>query len=110
MIERQLAVGEEFAEDLGSRLKLRPISLPNDSDAEGQQGRQWADSAHSSRQRSGMHSGRWAEAAHLFRPNLAPNWKMLPSRRRRAGAFDVGVRDTARGFPPSTAERIFTHR
>ena len=37
--------------------KLRPISLPNDSDAEGQQGRQWADSAHSSRQRSGRHSG-----------------------------------------------------
>ena len=30
---------------IGSRLKLRPFSLPNDSDAEGQQGRQWAYSA-----------------------------------------------------------------
>ena len=66
---------------IGSRLKLRPISLRNDSDAEGQQGRQWADRAQSSRQRSGMHSGRWAEAAHLFRPNFAPNLKMLTCRR-----------------------------
>eukprot|EP00966_Prymnesium_polylepis_P042015 975675-Prymnesium_polylepis.1 len=57
-----------------------------------EQGRQWADRAHSSWQRSGMHSGRWAEAAHLFRPKLAPNWKMLRSRRRRAGCFDVGAR------------------
>eukprot|EP00966_Prymnesium_polylepis_P118312 2735591-Prymnesium_polylepis.1 len=36
-----------------------------------------------------MRSGRWAEAAHLFRPNLAPNLKMLSSRRHRAGAFDA---------------------
>eukprot|EP00966_Prymnesium_polylepis_P019042 438984-Prymnesium_polylepis.1 len=33
-----------------SRLQLRPFSLPNDGDAEDQQGRQWADSAHSSQQ------------------------------------------------------------
>eukprot|EP00966_Prymnesium_polylepis_P076975 1783658-Prymnesium_polylepis.1 len=60
----------------------------------GQQGRQWADRAHSSRQRLGMHSGRWADAAHLFRPNLAPNWKMLPYR-------DVAVpaASTLEGFP-----------
>eukprot|EP00966_Prymnesium_polylepis_P305588 7061661-Prymnesium_polylepis.1 len=38
-----------------------------------------------------MHSGRWAEAAHLSRPNLAPNLKMLSSGRRRAGRFDVGT-------------------
>eukprot|EP00966_Prymnesium_polylepis_P259885 6003561-Prymnesium_polylepis.1 len=31
-----------------------------------------------------MHSGRWAEEAHLFRPNLAPNMKMLSSARHRA--------------------------
>ena len=40
---------------IGSRLKLRPISLRNDSDAEGQRGSEWADRAQSSRQRSGMH-------------------------------------------------------
>eukprot|EP00966_Prymnesium_polylepis_P108122 2503589-Prymnesium_polylepis.1 len=37
-----------------------------------------------------MHSGRWAEAAHFFRPNLAPNLKMLSSAHHRAGALDVG--------------------
>jgi hypothetical protein len=58
----------------------------------GQQGRQWADS---SRQRSGIHSGRWADAAHLFRPKLAPNRKMLPSRRRRAGRFSRSRRWSA---------------
>eukprot|EP00966_Prymnesium_polylepis_P178811 4140407-Prymnesium_polylepis.1 len=36
-----------------------------------------------------MHSGRWAEAAHLFRPNLAPDLKMFLSGRRRAGRFDL---------------------
>eukprot|EP00966_Prymnesium_polylepis_P299450 6919972-Prymnesium_polylepis.1 len=36
-----------------------------------------------------MHSGRRAEAAHLFRPKLAPNLKMLSSARQRAGAFDT---------------------
>eukprot|EP00966_Prymnesium_polylepis_P247677 5727315-Prymnesium_polylepis.1 len=41
-----------------------------------------------------MHSGRWAEAAHLFRPNLASIWKMLPSGRLRAGALDVGTLST----------------
>eukprot|EP00966_Prymnesium_polylepis_P071181 1653139-Prymnesium_polylepis.1 len=55
-----------------------------------------ADCAQSSRQRLGMHSGRWAEAAPLFRPNLAPIWKMLPSERHRAGRFDVGRLPTAR--------------
>eukprot|EP00966_Prymnesium_polylepis_P276094 6378847-Prymnesium_polylepis.1 len=45
-----------------------------------------------------MHSGRWAEAAHVFRPNLAPNWKMLSSRRHRASTFDVGRIPTARGL------------
>eukprot|EP00966_Prymnesium_polylepis_P205772 4767969-Prymnesium_polylepis.1 len=45
-----------------------------------------------------MHSGQWAEAALLFRPNLAPNWKMLPSRRHRAGALDVGRLPTGRAF------------
>eukprot|EP00966_Prymnesium_polylepis_P105169 2435688-Prymnesium_polylepis.1 len=43
-----------------------------------------------------MHSGRWAEAAHFFRPNFAPNLKMLSSGRRRAGLFDVGKLSTAR--------------
>eukprot|EP00966_Prymnesium_polylepis_P191526 4438258-Prymnesium_polylepis.1 len=37
-----------------------------------------------------MHSGRWAAAAHLFRPKLSPNLKMLSSARHRAGRFDVG--------------------
>jgi hypothetical protein len=63
---------------IGSRLKLRPISLPKSGmHRVSQQGREWADRAHTTRQRSEMHSGRWAKAAHLFRPNLAPNWKML---------------------------------
>ena len=35
---------------------------------------------------------------------------MLPSRRHRAGTFDVGVLSTARGFAPISAERIFRHR
>ena len=34
----------------------------------------------------------------------------LSSRRRRAGAFDVGTLDTARGFALVTAERIFRQR
>eukprot|EP00966_Prymnesium_polylepis_P088720 2053170-Prymnesium_polylepis.1 len=51
-----------------------------------------------------MQSGWWAEAAHLFRPNLAPNWKMLSSVPHRAGALDVGTLDTARGLAPITAE------
>eukprot|EP00966_Prymnesium_polylepis_P106318 2462566-Prymnesium_polylepis.1 len=42
-------------------------------------------------QRSEVLSGRWAEASHLFRPSLAPNWKMLPSARHRASRFDVGA-------------------
>eukprot|EP00966_Prymnesium_polylepis_P319235 7373447-Prymnesium_polylepis.1 len=82
-----------------------------------EQGRQWADRAQSSRQRSGLHSGRWVEAAHLFRPKLAPNLKMLSSARHRAGRFDVGTVDTARGFLDfartghrPTAERSFVQR
>eukprot|EP00966_Prymnesium_polylepis_P166454 3847981-Prymnesium_polylepis.1 len=57
-----------------------------------------------------MHSGRWAQAAHLFRPSLAPNWKMLSSRRRRAGRFDVGALSTARAFDLSIAEGVVTQR
>eukprot|EP00966_Prymnesium_polylepis_P108653 2515487-Prymnesium_polylepis.1 len=57
-----------------------------------------------------MQSGRWAEAAHLFWPILAPIWMMLPSRRRHAGRFDVGVLSTARAFAPATAERVFLYR
>ena len=109
MIERRLVAGEELAEDQ-QQAEVEALSLRNECDAVGQQGRQWADSGHSSRQRSGMHSGRWAEAAHLFRPNLAPNWKMLPSRRHRAGAFDVGALSTARAFALATAERVFVQR
>eukprot|EP00966_Prymnesium_polylepis_P053427 1235346-Prymnesium_polylepis.1 len=57
-----------------------------------------------------MHSGRWAEAAHLFRPNLAPNCKMLPSRRHRAGALDVGTLPTGRAFALATGRREFSGR
>eukprot|EP00966_Prymnesium_polylepis_P004076 93308-Prymnesium_polylepis.1 len=57
-----------------------------------------------------MYSGRWAEAAHLFRPNLAPNWKMLSSARPRAGRFDVGKLSTARAFALATAERVLAPR
>eukprot|EP00966_Prymnesium_polylepis_P243720 5636222-Prymnesium_polylepis.1 len=35
---------------------------------------------------------------------------MLPSRRRRAGRFDVGVRDTARAFDLAIAERVLWQR
>eukprot|EP00966_Prymnesium_polylepis_P160786 3715789-Prymnesium_polylepis.1 len=38
-----------------------------------------------------MHSGRWAQAPHLFRPNLAPKWKMLCRR--------VPALSTPGGFP-----------
>eukprot|EP00966_Prymnesium_polylepis_P218016 5045747-Prymnesium_polylepis.1 len=51
-----------------------------------------------------MHSGRWAEAAHLIRPILAPNLKMLPSGRRRAGRFDVGALPAARAFDLATVD------
>eukprot|EP00966_Prymnesium_polylepis_P179718 4160975-Prymnesium_polylepis.1 len=60
--------------------------------------RQTARKAVGTRQRSRMHSGRWAEAAHVFRPNLAQNLKMLSSGRCRAGTFDIGRIPTARGF------------
>eukprot|EP00966_Prymnesium_polylepis_P203062 4704718-Prymnesium_polylepis.1 len=53
-----------------------------------------------------MHSGRWAAAAHLFRSNLAPSWKMLSARRHRADRFDVGKLSTARAFALATAERV----
>eukprot|EP00966_Prymnesium_polylepis_P262476 6063142-Prymnesium_polylepis.1 len=92
MIERPLAAGEELAED---RQQAEEVELSQALFAakrvrySGSAGpRQWANCAHSSRQRSGMHSGRWAEAAHLFLLNLAPNWKMLSSARHRAGRFD----------------------
>eukprot|EP00966_Prymnesium_polylepis_P164068 3793726-Prymnesium_polylepis.1 len=80
-MERRLVVGELLADDRKQAEIEALFAAKRVPDAVGQQGREWTDSAHSSRQRSGMHSGPWAEAAHLFRPNLAPNWKILSSRR-----------------------------
>eukprot|EP00966_Prymnesium_polylepis_P216222 5005393-Prymnesium_polylepis.1 len=59
MIERRMAVGERLAED---RQQAEVEALFNAKrqrcrGSAGQTVRQWADSAHSSRQRSGRHSG-----------------------------------------------------
>ena len=40
------------------------------------------------------------EAAHLLRPQRAPNWKILSARRRRAGAFDAQGLPTAGELEP----------
>jgi len=111
MIERRLAVGEKLAEDRQqAEVEAHFTAKRQRCRGSAEQGRQWADRAQSSRQRSGMHSGRWAEAAHLFQPNLAPNLKMLSSGRHRAGRFVVAKLSTARAFALATAERVFTHR
>eukprot|EP00966_Prymnesium_polylepis_P239569 5540436-Prymnesium_polylepis.1 len=59
MIQRRLAVDEQLAEpeDRQQAAVEALFTAANDGDAEGQQGRQWTDSAHSSQQRSGMQSG-----------------------------------------------------
>eukprot|EP00966_Prymnesium_polylepis_P013284 306494-Prymnesium_polylepis.1 len=85
---------------IGSRLLTAKRARRRGS-AKGQQGRQRADSAHSSRQRSERHSGWWAEAAHLFRPHLShtSRRKMLSSGRHRAGWRRTVVQDTLNLIP-----------
>ena len=91
MIERRLAVGEELAEDR-QQAEVEAHFTAKRQRCRGSAGQTVGRPR--KKQSAAVGNAQWAEAAHLFQPNFAPNLKMLSSRRRRAGHFDVGALST----------------